>query len=267
MKTFAGLTSRWKMPLACAAPRAWRDLDAVFERLAIGQRALVEPLAQRLAFQELGDHVGDAPSTPASKTPRMFGWFRAPVARASRLNRSRCSAVIVTDGCRTLRATSRWRRGPAPCTPDPCRPRRGGRRSRTGRDGLPAAREMAAPGSRRSLDRKTCSPILDDHAADGEYVAMHVMASRRTRKDPLHLARAPRDRVSRSGARGDASGSRQPPPSTRSARSGSSELAAVAVDAAEQRVREGQCTCCCCRLERVRRSTGRVRVLLELLPP
>ena len=36
-----------------------RDLDAVLERLAIGDGAPVHPLPQRLAFQQLGDDVGD----------------------------------------------------------------------------------------------------------------------------------------------------------------------------------------------------------------
>ena len=59
-KTFSGFRSRWMMPFSCAAARPLRDLQRVVHGLLQGDRARVEPAAQRLALQQLHDGEGDA---------------------------------------------------------------------------------------------------------------------------------------------------------------------------------------------------------------
>ena len=61
---FSGFRSRWTMPRSCAAAG---DLRRVLDRLAPRQRALCQPVAQRLAVEQLHDesavleavHLGD----------------------------------------------------------------------------------------------------------------------------------------------------------------------------------------------------------------
>ena len=53
--TFSGLRSRWTIPLSCAAARPRAICDAEVHGLSHGQSARGDPLAQRLALDELHD--------------------------------------------------------------------------------------------------------------------------------------------------------------------------------------------------------------------
>ena len=72
-KMFSGLRSRWTMPFSWAAARPWAVWIAYSTALRARHRPPLEPRPQRLALQQLGDHV------------------RAPVLAADVVDRPGCS--------------------------------------------------------------------------------------------------------------------------------------------------------------------------------
>ena len=69
---FAGLRSRWMIPLRCARP-ARRDLGAEAQHLVERQPSAAQPLGERLAFDQLHHEVVGLPSRPTSSSVQMFG--------------------------------------------------------------------------------------------------------------------------------------------------------------------------------------------------
>ncbi len=60
MKMLSGLRSRWKMPFSWASLRLSGDLLGELQRLQLGDLALLEPLAQAGAGEQLHHHVRPA---------------------------------------------------------------------------------------------------------------------------------------------------------------------------------------------------------------
>ena len=73
-----------------------RDLDRVLDRLARMSRQRGEPPTQRVPFEQLRDDEGTRLMRAQSYTAVMFGWLRAPAARASCSKRRRRSVSAAT---------------------------------------------------------------------------------------------------------------------------------------------------------------------------
>ena len=110
--TLSGLTSRWTMPCACAAPSAARHAraDQRSRSRAAGARPPLEELAQRRPLDELADDVGRLARRRRgrSRTRRRCPSCLSPAtACASRRKRRSMSPRPVKAPCMTLMATSR----------------------------------------------------------------------------------------------------------------------------------------------------------------
>ena len=147
-KMFSGFRSRWTMPLSCAAARPRAICIADVDGLAHRHRAAAQPLAQRLAFEQLGDGVDTWPSCGAGVVrwrgcsgarARRRPWPRARSAR-SRSGSLRKRRRQDLDGDVAVAAACR-----APGRPRPCRRRRWRRRSRTAEAGAGSESHAVRP--------------------------------------------------------------------------------------------------------------------------
>ena len=112
--TFPGLTSRWTMPAAWAAPSAPSTWTAMARTSSGGSG----PAAMRSARVWPGSRsmtMNGTPScSPVSKTATAWGWVRVAAALASASKRVRMSARAAMLSCRSLMATGRSRRRSMP---------------------------------------------------------------------------------------------------------------------------------------------------------
>ena len=95
------------MPCSCAAARPSATAVAISDRRPPGEALAYDPLAQRLAFEQLRDRKESPPSSPKSWIARMLGCERAATARASRSKRDRARGSPRAAPGSTLIATSR----------------------------------------------------------------------------------------------------------------------------------------------------------------
>ena len=111
-KTLSGFRSRCTIPFACAAERepiGHRNTD--LDGLSPGQTLSREPLAQRLAVEQLGDGEADSPClADVVDRENVRVDDAATAASASRSNRASAFGSTATGSGRTLIATSRSRR-------------------------------------------------------------------------------------------------------------------------------------------------------------
>ena len=107
MRMFAGLMSRWTMPLPCAALSAEAICAAYSSALATGSGPAAIKVSSRVpSTSSIAMNVVPL-SSSISWIVTMFGWLRAEAARASWMKRRWRSGSAVASGGSILIATAR----------------------------------------------------------------------------------------------------------------------------------------------------------------
>jgi hypothetical protein len=94
MSTLPGFTSRWVMPLRCAArnpPAVAKPTTATWDTVSVPWSLII--VARLRDGTSSITTIGSPSTSTTSNTVMMLGWERPPSARASRMIRSRASAA------------------------------------------------------------------------------------------------------------------------------------------------------------------------------
>ncbi len=110
MKMFAGLISRWMIPLRVGGIQSIGDLDAKIQQFVRGDGPSADSLLQGLAFQQLHDDERLAVLFLDFINRADVRMVQAEAARASRWKRLSARGSRANSSDRNLRATKRCRR-------------------------------------------------------------------------------------------------------------------------------------------------------------